>query len=273
MMIEPFTCGDTPCFLEMARAEGWVADAWEFDFLLASFPAGCFTARDETGASAGFVTALRHDRSGWIGNLIVKEQARGKGIGARLFLRALAALQEAGAATIWLTASKAGQSLYERHGFRRIDTIERWLGTGCGWPTGTAPPAPEPLPAMVSALDEQGWGDCRTGLLAAIAERGTVIARPGGFAVLQPCGDAFQLGPFSARDGCVADELLHAALMSVPRGKKLVLDAPHANRAGQRLLSRTMQGVAGRNELMFAGTKPAYAPELVFGLASMGSMG
>jgi ribosomal protein S18 acetylase RimI-like enzyme len=269
MIIEPFRKEDVPRFLRLAVAENWVAEPWEFDFLLSSFPAGCFSARDEAGAAVGFVTSLRHDLSGWIGNLIVDQRHRGCGIGEALFLEALASLRDAGAKTVWLTASKMGKALYERHGFGSTDTIIRWTGRG-GRQDGSAPASTGELDAV---LDQLGWGDRRDGLLAATSRRGTVLAEDGAFAVIQPCGRAVQVGPFSALSPVRAAGLLDGALKGQPAGTAVYIDTPARNREAVTLLQERGFRNQGANLLMYAGVEPDYRPEYVYGLATMGSCG
>lgn len=274
MTIEPFSKDDITTFLDLALAEGWVAEQWEFHFLLTAFPQGCFCVRDRAGKGVAFVTSLRHGRSGWIGNLIVQTDLRGKGVGEALFIRSLAALREAGAETFWLTASKLGKSLYEKHGFSTIDTIIRWTGFGrqhhrehdpeaCGDETATS----------VSAIDYQTWGDRRDALLAATVGRGRLLLRDSGFLVIQPCGDTKQFGPFSALDSATAEHILNAALLTVPYTTRIYLDSPASNRTALRHFNRRRMRIAGSNELMYAGVKPEYRPELMYGLATMGSCG
>jgi len=269
MAIEPFRNDDVPCFLELAAAENWIAEQWEFDFLLSSFPAGCFSARDETGAAAGFVTSLLHDRSGWIGNLIVDKRCRGRGIGEALFLAALGSLRNAGAKTCWLTASKMGKALYVKHGFSSADTIIRWTGRG-GWQAGSSHAAAGEWDV---ALDQLGWGDRRDGLLAATSRRGTVLAEDGAFMVIQPCGRAVQLGPFSALSPDRAADLLDEALNRQPAGTAVYIDAPARNREAVALFKERGFRNNGVNLLMYAGVEPDYRPEYVYGLATMGSCG
>ena len=64
----------------------------------------------------GLVTAVAHQRSGWIGNLIVPSPLRGRGYGQRLFRAALELLKRCGVKTACLTASEQGQPLYEKAG-------------------------------------------------------------------------------------------------------------------------------------------------------------
>lgn len=274
MKIEPFRSDDVAPFLELAAAENWVAEAWEFEFLLSEFPQGCFAVRSDTGEAAGFVTSLRHDRSGWIGNLIVDPDYRGQKIGERLFVSALEALWNEGVETVWLTASKSGMPLYQKFGFKGIDTIIRWSGSGrqkCAAPAIKADVAVDD--SFLGETDTLGWGDRRAGLLKATAGRGVIFRHESAFAVLQPCGGSWQVGPFSAQNFSSADALLRGVLNSVPIGTKVCLDAPASNRSALSLFNRKNMHISGRNELMYAGVRPDYKPEYIYGLATMGSCG
>jgi ribosomal protein S18 acetylase RimI-like enzyme len=269
MTIAPFLREDLDHFMSMAQAERWIVDAWEFDFLLGTFPQGCFCARDKADRVTGFVTSLRHDRSGWIGNLIVSPGSRGSGIGKRLFLKAREVLYEAGVQTIWLTASKAGRPLYEKHGFSCIDSIIRWIGLGNGsHSSGVDSGATPDL-----SIDRLGWDDNRERLLSATAARGRVQACNDGFTVIQPCNKSVQIGPFAALHTGSAGMLLANALASIPPAVEIYIDAPARNEEGTALLQQLGFRKQGANELMYAGRRPAYRPECIYGLASMGSMG
>jgi GNAT superfamily N-acetyltransferase len=274
MTIEPFLTADIAPFLKLAAAENWVAEPWECVFLLSAFSRGCFAARGDNGEPAGFVTSLRHERSGWIGNLIVSAEYRGQGIGKKLFIRTLEALRSAGVDTFWLTASKSGQALYEKFGFSSIDTIIRWVGTGrqrhAVHYQHNVSNAPN---ASVSGIDCQAWGDRRDVLLAETVGRGRLLLEESGFAVIQPCGDAQQFGPFTALDSGTAERLFDTALRTIPFGSNIYLDAPASNRTALRMFNRSRLKISGSTELMYAGTRPEYRPELLYGLATMGSCG
>jgi len=276
MNIEHFRMDDIPPFLELAATENWVAETWEFEFLLAKFPQGCFAARGDSGETAGFVTSLRHDRSGWIGNLIVAAEYRGQKIGERLFTTALDALRSEGVETVWLTASKTGQSLYEKHGFSRIDTIIRWVGTGrqrhAVSDYGHIDKRNNPH-STVSGIDCKAWGDRRDRLLAETVGRGELLLDESGFIVIQPSVNACQFGPFSALDYGSAERILNDAAKTIRFGTKVLVDAPAANRSALRLFNRRTMRIAGSNELMYSGRRPDYRPELIYGLATMGSCG
>jgi len=204
----------------------------------------------------------------------VAEEQRGQGVGEQLFVQTLQALRSEKVETVWLTASNMGKSLYEKHGFRSIDTITRWVGTGLGsapchsWNNGAGAGL---SPAI--AIDSQAWGDRRSQLLAATLERARVLSSASGFVGIQPCGDAMQLGPFSTLDDATAEELFEAALLLIPGDTKIFIDSPDSNRAAGSLFSRNGMRSGGSNQLMCAGAAPVYRSELLYGLATMGSCG
>uniref|UniRef100_A0A831U1U7 GNAT family N-acetyltransferase n=1 Tax=Geobacter metallireducens TaxID=28232 RepID=A0A831U1U7_GEOME len=268
MTIRTFVSDDVPRFLALAAAEGWTSDPWEFDFLLEHFPGGCLTL-EEGGKAQAFVTALPHGTSGWIGNLIVAPDARGRGYGTLLMERAMDELLAAGVTTVWLTASLAGRPIYERMGFREIDQVARWSGRGRG--QGERGDL-IPLGRMV-AMDRAGWGDVREPLLSAVVSRGSLLGGADGFLVVQPCGSGVQLGPWSCGDRGEASSLLGRVIGPAADEIPVILDVPVRNGAAAALLTAAGFSTVGRTALMYAGVVPAYDPTRIFALASMGSMG
>lgn len=266
----PFNPCEVERFLCLAMQEGWICGRWEFDLLLRSFPQGCFTMSDGNEA-IGFVTSIRYGTSGWIGNLLVHEKARGLGIGRSLVQSAVVALEEAGAETLWLTASRAGKGIYEKMGFKEIDSISRWRGQGGGClPLGNAPIC---LEDMISA-DAAAWGDRRDALLRTVTKRGIVNAHGRGFAVTQPWPGSKQLGPWiSSREDARAllDQVLALALEE--NGSPIFIDVPDRNEHSASILSSRGFVIRGTTTLMYRGKRPNYRPERIYALASMGSMG
>ncbi len=274
MKPERFHNTDIQRFLDVAETEAWLVDRWELDFLLDAFPQGCLVVRGDSGRGLGFVTALRHSDSGWIGNLIVEQHARSRGIGKTLFQAALQALQDDGVRTVWLTASESGMPLYKKFGFRRVDTIHRWFGTGRRSPAIKEEGVPaDGAAALDRTLDVRGWGDCRDSLLNIVRERGRLVTDTSGFLVVQPCSSGRQIGPFAATGGVAAESVFQKALRSVSASDRIFLDVPASNRSAARLLKRRGFQIAGSTELMYAGARPDYHPELIYALATMGSCG
>ena len=269
MGIDQFRQTDIEPFLEMAAQEGWICDRWELEFLLPAFPAGCLVWRDANRPVA-FVTAVKYDRSGWIGNLIVSPLLRGQGTGSTLMLAALAALEAAGAETVWLTASAAGRPIYEKLGFQAVDTVHRWRGKGVAG--SKALQTSHELTAF-KTVDRAGWGDYRELIFAALSGKGNMFTASDGFLCRHRYADGVQLGPWGCLTPDTARRLLEQALQSPGELVKTFLDMPGGNREGAKLLDLSGFRVAGSTLLMYRGRQPAYRPELIYGLASMGSFG
>jgi len=269
MIIDLFRHEDMDPFLHLASAENWICDRWEFAFLLRHFPQGCLAARMDD-APVAFITSIKYGKSGWVGNLVVRKELRGKGIGSALMKRTLATLVDAGARTIWLTASEAGKSIYERSGFIVADMVKRWFGIG------TAGSYVEPgdiFATDILAMDHSGWGDMRECLFTELLERGTVTVKSGGFLIGQPCNGSMQLGPWGALGRNTAIELLDCARIRAGEGTRVFLDAPVRNIDAAEILHSRGFVLGGSALLMYLGEKPAYDPTRIYALASMGSMG
>lgn len=266
MQISTFSPEDIHPFLALAKDEGWISTRRELAFLLEHSPEGCLVCH-EADHPVGFVTALRHSRSGWIGNLLVGSGFRGRGIGTALFKQATELLLRNHVSTIWLTASQAGRPIYERSGFRCCDQVRRWERPG---QEPSRPTAPAAILPDWQEIDYLGWGDARNALLVHAATEGTAVGAEEGFLIVQRLGDGQQIGPFGALNSSTAEQLLDQALHDAGR---ILLDAPSSNRAASRLLTSRGFTVSSEVDLMYAGQPPAYHPEHIFGLASMGSMG
>jgi GNAT superfamily N-acetyltransferase len=269
MVIDRFKHEELSDFLALAAAENWICGRWEFDFLLGNFPQGCLAMRLDN-APVAFITAIKYGTSGWIGNLVVRKDLRGKGIGSALMGKALEALLEAGARTVWLTASEAGRFIYERLGFDVIDAVKRWYGSGS---SGEGGEATDYSRTDLLALDRAGWGDDRAKIIAEALARGKVIARDGGFLISQPDTEGVQLGPWGADGPETAGALLDIARTRAGEGTRLFLDVPARNVDAAPLMHSRGFSERGSALLMFLGEKPVYEPGRIYALASMGSMG
>lgn len=266
MQISPFAPDDIHPFLALAKDEGWISTRRELAFLLERSPDGCLVYHED-GKQVGFVTAVPYGTSGWIGNLLVAATARGRGIGTALFKQAMQVLQSNGIRTVWLTASTYGRPIYERNGFRLCDQVRRWERSG---ETQATAAAPVPIQPGWQQIDYLGWGDTRNELLDYAVANGTAVGAEQGFLVLQRIGGSQQIGPFGALNSSTAEQLLEQALVKTGR---VLLDVPLSNRPASRLLTSRGFTVSSEVDLMYAGQPPAYHPEHIFGLASMGSMG
>ncbi|ALC17266.1 GNAT family acetyltransferase [Desulfuromonas soudanensis] len=264
--------GDWPDFLVLAKDEGWRVPPVE-EALLTGVLAPCVSVLRQQGAACGFVSAVCHGRNGWIGNLIVAPAARRRGYGERLFAHALAALEERGARSLWLTASELGRPLYERHGFVAVDGIERWISP----PRARKPSVPAAIHGATEALsaaDRRAWGERRLLLLGALTASGQPFACKETVALLQGGRDLQVLGPWYSATCCprenrqVLSALLAAADPEVEIACDLLASSPLRS-----LLAAAGFAPVGGAALMVSGDRAGVDLRRVMALASLGSMG
>lgn len=89
----------------------------DFERLVKLDPTGCFVAWQDT-ERVGIVTTVSYEGYAFLGNLIVAEEKRAKGIGFMLMKHAVSYLDKKGARTIELDGVFAAVSIYRRLKFR-----------------------------------------------------------------------------------------------------------------------------------------------------------
>jgi len=268
METDRFREADSSEFLRLAAAEGWISDVWELAFLRRVFPQGCLVNRIR-GFPVAFVTAIRHDRSGWIGNLLVHPELRRRGLGAELMNQAVKALEDSGVETIWLTASLSGKPLYERMGFREVDRVQRWMGTGR---EVIVTPCRQLTLERIREIDAEGWGDCRETMVNALFSGGNLVCGRDSFLFTRAIGPLHQIGPWSGTDAG-GQALFEQVVGLSPTGNTVCLDVPSRNEVIGSFLEGCGFQLTGDTILMYQGVLPAYRPERICALASLGSMG
>lgn len=263
--------GDWPIFLALAEAEGWRVPQTEVA-LLTGVLSPCVSVLHKGGVPCGFVSAVFHGRSGWIGNLIVDPAARRRGYGERLFTHALAALEERGARSLWLTASELGRPLYEAHGFVAVDRIERWASPPRGGVI--SPVAAFGATEALFAADCRAWGERRHTLLDALAASGQAFASNETVALLQGGRDLQVLGPWYSATCCPREnrQVLTTLLAAADPAVEIVCDLL-ASSPLRSLLAAAGFVPAGRTELMVSGDRAGVGLKKMMALASLGSIG
>jgi ribosomal protein S18 acetylase RimI-like enzyme len=162
LIIRYMTYTDLAFAAECTANEGWVSENFTtFEGFFLHDPQGCLLAASD-GKPFGICIATSYGTSGFIGELIVRPEARGGGIGAALLNHAVAYLHQQGVQTVYLDGVIKAVNLYERNGFRKICRSWRFSGKLAGNPgQGVQPMVEGDLPA-VFALDRQAFGADRS---------------------------------------------------------------------------------------------------------------
>ena len=260
---------DWATFCRWAEAEGWRVPARELELYAGALAGGAFVLRQGPQA-LGFVTAVAHQRSGWIGNLLIDPQRRGRGYGVLLLEQALAHLAAQGCESLWLTASEQGRPLYQRRGFRAVDRVVRW--SRAGGTSGGFPPPPADAAALLAA-DARTWEESRRDLLTGVANGGGLFCQGQSLLLLQAGADLQILGPWYSREFCPRENrLLLTAALDVAGPAELVVDLV-ASAPLAPLLAAAGFERRGECALMVRGPLPAGSLAGLVALASLGSMG
>lgn len=240
--VEKLTEADISFAVEMTAAEGWDSSRGSFEMHIAHDPNGCFVAKSGNGP-VGMITSTRFANTGWIGNLIVRPEQRGCGIGRALMQRAIDWLEGVGARTLCLEGDPPGVPLYTRLGF--IPQFEsprfRLDGTPCVRAGDAADLEARDL-AAVCELDAAVSGDDRSRFIALLlrgslgAYRVPALGPLEGFLIVQPSGSRARLGPWIAMKEAAAESLLNAALSNL-EGRTVVAAVPGPCASSVQLLA------------------------------------
>jgi hypothetical protein len=200
--------------------------------------------------------------------VIVDPQYQGRGIGRRLMRLAL---RDVAGRAVMLNATRAGQPLYEKLGFKAIDTVEQHQGAAAPVPAVSLPPDERLRPVGASdvpklvALATQAAGVSRARVLPRLLEvgEGIVLAHAGeilGFAIFRRFGRGYAIGPVVAPDAARAQALASHWIAMHP-GKFLRIDVSASTGLGPWLDSIGLPKV-DTVVTMVKGKAPARARDL-----------
>jgi GNAT superfamily N-acetyltransferase len=166
------TARDAAQALPLLHAEGWRFDEREVRRLLrVGFALGSF----EADRLEGIVFVTLYGPLAWIGNVVVRPEARGRGVAGAILKRALAEATERGVQTVRLYSVPKAVELYRRLGFvveGRVHALYGRRAAPHGVPRA-AMPAPEttaqsaPAPILDHPV-EVHWGDAAKGVLSEV---------------------------------------------------------------------------------------------------------
>ena len=209
---------DLGAIVALAGDRGWPPEESKWRLMFAVSEA--YGVDDPVGGLAGIVVLTNYGSElAAVGMMLVASRYGRQGLGRRLMRYAL---DEAAGAVVYLTATAHGRPLYERLGFRAIDTSTSYTGIFVSDHPSHAPVGPSVLagsrPVTVAGLGGLGALD----LAVFGADRGRVLAElvtfadeflecgepVSGYAAAWAKGDVRMIGPLVAGDDRTASVLI-----------------------------------------------------------------
>lgn len=235
-----FAARDVAAAHRLSLEVGWPhrVEDWEF---VRRLGAG-HVASDGDGI-VGTVLTWKHDRRhASLGMAIVAPRSQGRGIGRKLMRLAL---RDLAGRSVMLNATPAGQPLYEKLGFRAVDSIEQHQGTVERLPVAPLAKGERLRPvgasdgAKLAALARKATGMSRARVIGRLLAEGKGIVLAGGdevlgFALLRRFGRGHVIGPVVAPDAGRATALVGHWVAMHP-GSFLRIDVPGSSGLGDWL--------------------------------------
>jgi GNAT superfamily N-acetyltransferase len=242
--IREMATGDLEFCLEMFRITGWGNTADDILRMISYERGGCFIASLD-GEDVGMVGSIGYGEVGYLGNLIVRPEHRGQGIGTTLMRTAIGHLQDTGVKSIRLDAVPKGIPLYERLGFREEHLSLRFTGHATETDSTVCERMTEGVLPDVLRLDHKFFGASRGRVLRRVHKDFPglcFVAREGsrllGFIMAKEGEGRTRIGPWICEpsEPEFAERLLHSLMHEV--GGTLWAGVPEGNRASVEILER-----------------------------------
>ncbi|MCX6649925.1 MAG: GNAT family N-acetyltransferase [Candidatus Bathyarchaeota archaeon] len=241
--IRVMTHGDIDLVMRLQEMVGWGNTRADAERSLYYEPSGCFVASID-GVDVGIVNSFLYGDVGFIGNLIVLAETRGKGVGAALMTRAMERLTLDGAGTIRLDGVQKAIPLYERLGFKGEYWSLRYSGVAAKAPHHSIEPMIKEDLEKVAKLDRRFFGLDRAQKLRRVqhdfpelcfkASKGGELY---GFIMAKPGVSNVRVGPWicDSKHAEYAEPLLNA-LSSKVDGRKLWVGVPELNKVSVKIV-------------------------------------
>ena len=243
--IRVITEDDYSFFQELINLVGWGLDRDDFIRMITSSPKGCFIATIG-GEKVGVVVTTSYGKVAWLGNLIVKPDYRGHGVGASLMVHAIDYLNQRGVDSIRLDGVPKAIPLYNRLGFKDEYWSQRYIGKSTSHKTTLSSPMKEKDLESIYSLDLRYFKLDRKNLLKRKFEHNSeccFTSKKGnelvGYIMGKFDGDTIRVGPWICNPSYLyhAEELL-LSLMSVYPRKKVWIGCPAGNKSASGILSK-----------------------------------
>lgn len=232
---------DIPAIAAMRAETGWAVHEWALRAVTGQPYAHCVVVTDPHGALSGVGSGIAYAPLGFVGNMIVANQHRRRGVGTAILDDVAGWLEGVGCTRLELNATDEGEHLYATRGFASrgrsaVARVPRSTPLGGDPAVRTRPATPADLDRLAE-YDRPRFGGDRRPVLAlllndpscrtAVAERdGTLV----GYAAARL--DEPRLGPMVADAPGVAASLVRWAFEAIPATDEMRLNLPPGNDVG-----------------------------------------
>jgi ribosomal protein S18 acetylase RimI-like enzyme len=192
---------DFPFAVQLANTMEWGMAKADFAFMLGLEPDGCFVLFDDT-ERVGIATCISYGKTGWFGNLVVKEKQRRKGAGTFLVRHAVEYLRDRGVESVGLYAYPHLTGFYQNASFKANDDLVVLGGKAVHDKTaGLREVTANDIPALVEFASQCLGGDRQKLLRALIDDADTTgylvthNSEIAGYALVKVYGGMAEIGP------------------------------------------------------------------------------
>lgn len=208
MIIRTMQESDLEFAVECVTREGWPSETEHvFRGFLQYDSGGCLIG-EEKGRRVGMCVAVTYGECGFLGELIVVPDRRGRGLGRQLLERGIEYLQDRGCRSIYLDGDEPAVPLYERIGFTHVCKSLRFRGRVQGRSHAHVRPMTLAEMDVVANLDRKAFGADRRFFLEyrrRLFPRLCKVILTGGaisaFCMGQPGRGVVSIGPWLVVDG------------------------------------------------------------------------
>jgi len=259
VVVRPMKETDLEFAVELANQENWDYDLMDITRLRFLFSSGCFVA-EHMGARVGWVVVCTYTSLAWVSSLVVREDLRGKGIGAALIDRLVEYTHDFGIRTVGLYSYSHSVGFYERMGFKQDCEFEHLEGSSRGTNTSTLSQPVMDL-KQVAEFDREYFHGNRESLLKLLHQeypdlllKSQDVHMSGYIGGRMFSDSSAEIGPWVCDPtGTLVAEQLFASELGQLRSNKIGITIPSGNSNAHRIVEKHGFKVEHRVLRMFLG--------------------